>query len=118
MLEPPRDPSNIPGIVVAIAAVWAAGVSYVSRTQFQGVPLSVLFFGFIRELIICTFAGFLIHALCMWGGVTGWANVFFVAVGSHMGTKAIGLSESILKGKVKLIFSNSPQGDDDERTGN
>lgn len=117
MLEPPRDPSNLPGIIVALITVWGAMVSYVSRTKFQGVPLSTLFFGFVKELIICSFAGFLIYALCMIGNVTGWAMAFLVAVGSHMGTRAIGLSEAILKGKLKLNFTSTGKGTGDELSG-
>lgn len=103
MLEAPKEPFNVPLVVVAIVAFWGAAVSYLTKTKFMGVPAKTLIFGFFKEIIICTFAAFLVHISCMMSGITGWANIFLVAVGAHMGTEAIKLMESIFRGKFSLM---------------
>jgi len=104
MFEPPKEPFNAPMAVVVAVALWGALVSFLTKTQFLGVPVKVLILEFIKESVICTFAAFLVHVSCMMSGITGWANIFLVAIGAHMGTEAIKISEAIFRGNFSLKY--------------
>jgi hypothetical protein len=103
MFEPPKEPFNVPIVIVALIAFWGSVVSFLLKTKFRGVTLLTLFWLFVREVIICTFAAFLIHALCMINDVTGWANMLLVAIGAHLGTETIKkVTDAFLRGEVNL----------------
>lgn len=110
MFDSPKDPSTVPGYLLVAVAFWGGLVSFLTRTKFRGVPLRTHLLNLAKDIVICTFAAFLLHCLCMLTGITGWANAFAVGVGSHMGTKAIGLAEEILRGRLK--FSIKGMSDD------
>ncbi len=117
MFEPPKEPFNVPLIVVFIVAFWGAIVSYLTKTQFLGVPFRHLLLGFLKEITICTFAAFLVHVACMMSGIIGWANIFLVAIGAHMGTEGIKLAESIFRGNFSLKYGPTRRKEDKDESG-
>ncbi len=83
---------SFPWIATFLISTFAAVAQYASKLR-NGIRAS--WRGFFLDLVICSFAGMLMHLMCEWQGVDGPARSFLVAITAHMGARAMLQFEAI-----------------------
>lgn len=103
---PEKDPLNYQLITyawVALLSLWGGAASYIRRVRLMDKPRYSAV-EFIGEIVISIGVGLITFFLCEWANIDSMLSAAFIAVTSHMGSRALLVGEQVLERWFKNKF--------------
>lgn len=103
---PEKDPLNYQLLTyswVALLSLWGGAASYIRRVRLMDKPRYSAV-EFIGEIVISIGVGLITFFLCEWANIDSMLSAAFIAVTSHMGSRALLVGEQVLERWVKKKF--------------
>lgn len=110
---PEKDPMTyelLTYVWVTVVSLWGGAASFIRRVRKMDQPRYSAV-EFIGEIVISIGVGLITFFLCEWANMDRMLSAAFIAVASHMGSRALLVGEQVLERWVKhrLGVSDEPK---------